>query len=124
MRVLEKQITEPLDERTVAHLDNRYAQGFAILDMRVDRLKSGAGTVAERKGVADFAARWTVEKLAQLSVDEIKIRLAEEVEALRATMASTASPDGDASALIRPLSPFCFRGVLVQPQLHLSCMER
>ena len=70
----EEKYTMPVDELPMVQLDYTFVDGVTILDMYVDTVRSGAGTVVEKKGATRFAVQWTIKKMEQFGLKDVKMR--------------------------------------------------
>ena len=93
----------------MVQMDYTFTDGVTILDMYVNTIRCGAGTVVEKKGVTKFAVQWTLKKLEQFGLVDVKIRtdpehsivaVAQEIRKLRTQKTLVeATPEADHQAI-------------------------
>ena len=105
----EEKHTLAVDELPMVQLDYTFIDGVTILDMYVNTMRCGAGTVVERKCVTKFAAHWTLKNFEQFGLVDVKIRtdpehsivaVAQEIRKLRTQKTLVeATPEADHQAI-------------------------
>ena len=70
----EEKHTQAVDELPIVQMDYTLIDGVTILDMYVNTIRCGAGTVVEKKEITKFAVQWTLKKFEQFGLVDVKIR--------------------------------------------------